>query len=279
MDNATSNGKTSLQARLEEPQVLAAMNRLLDRIDSLEETVDTLHMAIKEGPGFAAMVTDMVDDTIRTAAASGIDVEHRAKNALTLAERVTDDKTSASLDQALTLAQEAPGLVAMMADMFDEAVRNAAAEGVDLESRLKGVLQLAGQLTEPGTLEALHTVLGLLGEAPGFVAMVADMADEQIRTAAAEGIDVDARLKGILKLTGRLTDPETTHALEGLLDVNSVHAVGALGQALAHSQDKAPEAIGPMGLWKKLKDPDVQYAMGFLMNVAQHMGRELKAGS
>ncbi len=150
---------------------------------------------------------------------------------------------------------------------------------MNLGLALVTVLQFAGQLTEPGTLEALHTVLGLLGEAPGFVAMVADMVRDAPPIDLWDHIDVDARLKGILKLTGRLTDPETTHALEGLLDVNSVHAVGALGQALAHSQDKAPEAIGPMGLWKKLKDPDVQYAMGFLMNVAQHMGRELKAGS
>ncbi|MCB9008570.1 MAG: hypothetical protein H6656_14575 [Ardenticatenaceae bacterium] len=105
---------------------MAALTRLLDRIESLEQTVNTLADLVQQGPGMAAMVGDMVDETVRSTAARGVDVEQRLQTALTLAEKLTAPAMVDKLDRLLALADEAPGMAAMVGDMVDETVRSAA---------------------------------------------------------------------------------------------------------------------------------------------------------
>ena len=260
-----------LSKRLEEPEVVAAINRLLDRIDALENTVETLNRVVKEGPGFTAMATDIVDETIQRAADSGISVDDRLRNALTLAEKATDKDTVEAMGKAMDFAKEAPGFVAMVADMFDEQVRMAAGSGIDVESRLKGVLQLAVQLTEPKMLSSIQASLEMATEAPGFIAMVTDMFDEQMK-----GGDIDSRMRGLLALTEKVTDPGAAHALEKVLAPEALQTVGALGEALSEGARQEIDPVGLMGLMKKMRDPDVKRAMGFLLNVAKSLGQGLK---
>ena len=169
--------------------------------------------------------------------------------------------------------QEAPGMAAMATDIIDEAIRTT---GVDVESRAKAGLQILVQLTEPATLAALQQGLQALSDAPGLISMVADIMDEQIGTATQEGIDIGMRLKGLLALANRLSDPNTTASLEHVLEPRAVAAIGALGTAIAESKNQSHSPVGPLGLIRALRDPDVQRATSFLVAIAKRMGQELK---
>ncbi len=212
----THTGAEALRQRLDEPAVLAAMNRLLDRIDTLEASVATL--------------TDLV--------------------------------------------QQAPGVTAMVTDMADEAVRNAGAAGIVIEDRLRNALHLAELLSRPDVVSMLETVIGMAGQAPGLVAMVTDIADEGIRKAARQSVDLPGRLGNMLELGARISEPAATKALSEVLSPEALNVVGSLGKALAASQ-AAAEPVGLLGALRKMKDPDVQRALGFLLGFAGRFGREL----
>ncbi|MEZ5420740.1 MAG: DUF1641 domain-containing protein [Vicinamibacterales bacterium] len=77
-------------------------------------------------------------------------------------------------------------------------------------------------------------------------------------------------------------DPEKVRALEalfnsGVLGPAPLRTIGELGQALVETASAPPQAIGPLGLWKALGQPDVQRALGFLVTFAERFGRRLAA--
>ena len=219
-DNHTNgNGSNLLQQKLNDPHTVDVLARLLDRIDALEQTVNRLADVVEQAPAFTAMMGDMVDETYRSAAARGVDLEERAQNALVLAEKLTAPETTAQLEQLLALADQAPGMVAMVGDMVDETYRSAAANGVDMEARLGNALQVAEKLTAPDTVAKLNQLLELSDQAPGFIAMMGDMVDETYRSAAARGVDIEQRLQAGLAVAERLTAPETVQNLNQLLDL------------------------------------------------------------
>ena len=76
------NGAAVLQDRLNDPGTTAVLNRLLDRIEALEQAVTTLTDTVQQAPGMVAMMTDIVDETYREAQASGTDVEQQLQGGL-----------------------------------------------------------------------------------------------------------------------------------------------------------------------------------------------------
>ena len=74
-----------------------------------------------------------------------------------------------------------------------------------------------------GRLERLEASLGGLGQvvasAPGGVATAVDTADDLIARLGDRGIDVDARLRQLLCLTEKLTEPATLAALESSFEL------------------------------------------------------------
>ncbi len=137
------------QEKLTDEHTLTVLNRLLDKIDSLEKTVEKIATATEQGPGYVSMVTDMVDETIRNSAARGVDIEQRLGTALHLAERLTAPETVEKLDQLIRFADQAPGLISMFTDIVDEAMSRAKARGIDIEAHLDTGLQLAEKITSP----------------------------------------------------------------------------------------------------------------------------------
>ena len=232
MQNLPINGSATLQAKLNEPQTVAALTRLLDRIESLEQTVNTLADLVTQGPGMAAMVGDMVDETVRSAAARGVDVEQRLQTALTLAEKLTAPAMVDKLDRLLALADEAPGMAAMVGDMVDETVRSAAARGVDIEARLRAGLAIAEKLTAPDMVAKLDQLLAFANEAPGLVAMVGDMVDETAVT-----LDLESRLKMGLQIAEKATQPANLAQLGEMFEVLLEAESGML----------SPEAVRTLG--------------------------------
>lgn len=188
-NNIHTNGALTVLERVNQPDTAAALNRLLDRIDALEQAVTTLADTIQQAPAVMAMAGDMVDEAWRMAAAQGIDLEARARTGLRLLNKLTEPQVVSQFEQMLALAHQAPGLVAMLGDMADEAYRDAAAAGLDIEA------------------------------------------------VAATGI--------------------------------------SFGRALVAAQTMPTQPLGPLGLFSTLRDPEVQKALGFLMNVVRQLGKTL----
>ncbi|MFZ1398007.1 MAG: DUF1641 domain-containing protein [Candidatus Promineifilaceae bacterium] len=281
MQSMPMNGSATLQAKLNEPQTVAALTRLLDRIESLEQTVNTLADLVTQGPGMAAMVGDMVDETVRSAAARGVDVEQRLQTALTLAEKLTAPAMVEKLDRLLALADEAPGLAAMVGDMVDETVRSAAARGVDIEARLRAGLAIAEKLTAPEMVAKLDQLLAFANEAPGLVAMVGDMVDETAVT-----LDLESRLKMGLQIAEKATQPGNLAQLDvmfdvlleaesGMLNPEAVRTLGSMAQSMVAAKGDPRPKVGLFALLRSLNDPDIQNALGFLLNFGKRFGRSV----
>ena len=215
----TPAGK-ELQSQLADGETLAGLSRLLGRIDDLEKTVDRLSGVIEQGPGLVAIATDAVDDEIRRVNDEGGDVEARLRSALTLADRLTAPDMVAKLDAALTTLDRLPGLVSMTVDVLDETARNAAAKGVVVEERIQAGLQIAERLTHPDMVAKMDEMLGMMDRLPGLMSMVVDMGDEAMRQAAAQGIDLEQKVKTGLHLADTMTSPEMVNRMEKMIDLS-----------------------------------------------------------
>lgn len=237
-----------LQARLSEDRTLEALDRLLQRIETLESAVANLTVLMQQGPGLVAMAGDMVDEAYRKSDEAGISIDARLKNALFIAEKLTAPKMVDQLDRLLSFTNQLPGLMAMQADIVDETYRKADANGVNLDQRLGVALQLAEKLTQPQVAEKVTALVDMGEQLPGMMAMTIDMVDEGMKKAIANGFD-----------------PQT------LADTAS-----AANTALTKAKAEAPAKVGGIfGLLKLIKDPDRQKGLGFLMNFLKHFGRNI----
>lgn len=280
MDTARTNGVSTLQARLNEPATAASINRLLDRIEELEQAVTTLTNTLSQAPGLVAMAGDMMDEAYHQAAIHGIDLEKRAQVGLHLLAKLTEPRMVAQLEQLMAMAEQAPGLAAMLGDMADEAIGSAARAGVDLEERAQLGLQLLKRLTEPQMVQQLNQALDMAEQAPGLIAMMGDMADDAVRSASSAGFDLEEMLRkgaaAAQKINTLTSSPEYAALMNsGLLDAHSLGLLANLGKAISNSQSRPIQPLGPMGLFSALRDPDVQKALGFLMNLAKELGKTL----
>ena len=244
---ATEAGK-HLQTRLNEERTVQAIDRLLDRIEALEVAVDKLTVAMEQAPGMIAMVADMADDGYRQAADSGVDLEQRLSNALSIAEKLTAPTMVEKLNTLLQFAEQAPGIMSMTMDMADEAYRKAAQNGVDIEQRLGVALQMAERLTSPELAEKLDSLLTLADQAPGLIAMGGDVFDEEMRKAVEKGIDVQTLIETVLQIST------------------------AISQA---NEMPAAKVGGIFSMLRTMRDPDRQKSIGYIMNVAKAYGKQL----
>ena len=265
------HGITALQARLNEPQTTAALMRLLDRIDTLEASVNRLADMMAQAPAFVAMTGDMVDESYQQAAAQGVDLEGRLQTALGLAEKLTRPEMTAKLERLMEMADTAPGFVAMVGDMADETYRQAAVEGVYIEERVQAGLGLAEKLTRPEMVANLNQLIDMAQTAPSFIAMLGDIADEAYRNAQAQGVDIESLVR---KGAGAVSQLEALLD-SGVLEPDAVATVGAAGKALALASKEEIRPVGLFQLLGALRDPDTQRALGFLMNVGKHLGQQL----
>jgi uncharacterized protein YjgD (DUF1641 family) len=235
-----------LQHTLESEHTLSGLNHLLARIDTLEKAVDRLATLLEQGPGMVSMVADMADESVQKAAAQGVDVQERLENALQLAERLTHPQTLAGLEKVLVLADQLPGMASMFADMADEAYRKAAARGIHLEDRLQASFQLLEKLTDPETIENLTPLLDMAERMPGILAMFVDMADLAYAEFHKQGFDP-----------------------------RSLKVVQKAAQALSRAQAKEPAQLGPFGLLRALRDPEMKKTLGFVASFGKEFGKEI----
>ena len=132
-------------------------------------------------------------------------------------------------------------------------------------------------------IDALEPLVTLLQQAPPLAAVLGDSFDELMRTARDGGVDVEQGLlngAGAALRFGAVMDAGKVRALEallqsGVLDPAALQIIGGLGRALIDTASARPAPIGVIGLLKALGDPDIQRALGFLMNFAARFGSRL----
>lgn len=253
-----TNGSTSwietpagknLQESLSNQQTLSSIDRLLNRIDTLEKAVEKLTTVMEQGPGMLSMAADIADETYQNASKDGVEIEQRLKNALHLAEQLTSPEMMEKLEGFISFTHQAPGLMSMTMDMVDEGIQQSAANGVVMEDRLKNALSMAEKLTAPEMVEKLNGLLQLADQAPGLISIAIDSFDEQMGKMAQSGID----FQDIVQL--------------------GKDASTAMTQAKTMPDAKVG---GIFRMLKTMRDPDRQRAIGFLMNIAKAFGQQMK---
>jgi uncharacterized protein YjgD (DUF1641 family) len=236
-----------VKARLAEEKTLLALDKILARLDTVEEAVSGLATVMHQGPGMVAMVADMADEAYRRTDANGVNLETRLKGALEIADKLTAPAMVDKLSNLLALSDQLPGMVAMTADMADEAYRQADNRGVNIEQRLGIALELAEKLTEPTMVNKLNGILAFSDQLPGLIALGMDTLDEGLRKARENGLE-----------------PETM-----------VEWAAQFGRAMREAQAEPTTEVGLFGMLTALRDPDRQKALGFSLNFLKHLGKQL----
>lgn len=302
----TPNGTPALRKRLQDPETQDALLRLLDRLDTIDRMVDTLERLETQLPLALSTAADVVDAELTEAADRGVVLDERAREALALAEKLTEPRTTAALSQLMdrldqieelaAVADQLPGVAAATVDTLDDALTRAANRGVVLDERAREGLRLLEALTEPATADALRSIVGrteqlddllrLADHAPDAIATVVDVMDAEIGKAYARGYSPEETLRQTVGALGRLGELFRTDEFQalldsGVLDPEALRVVGSLGAALVDTQKEAERGRTPQqglfGLVGALRDPDVQHAIGFLTQFAKKFGRNLQS--
>lgn len=129
---------------------------------------------------------------------------------------------------------------------------------------------------------SIERVDSLACGAPALIATATDTFDGIASELADRGVSIDERGRAVLSLLEHLTRGEAVSSLHGLLDSGlfapgTIEALSNLAKALPASQDRAPHPVGPWRAYRALKEPDVQRALGFLLDVARRLGSSLSA--
>lgn len=214
----------------------------LERIESLLEKLTT---TMESAPTMISMATDTFDEIAKSSSDSGITIDDRVRSGGNLLKRLIDPATSANIHKILDIMDQAPGLMSMIADTFDEYATDSAQSGITIDQRLKGLIALFNQITEPKMVEKIEQLVSISNQLPGLVAMGIDTIDE-----VARGTD--------------LMGPQNISLLTSAMKANQY----------AHSIP--PMKVGGIfGLLKVLKDEEVQKMLGFMINFARAFGKEM----
>ncbi len=294
MDKLGTNGYGSLQDHLEQPQVAAALHRLLDKMEKIETAVARLEGVLEQAPGMVSMTTDTMDTLVGQLKSDGVYVEERLKNGLELLVQLTEPKTANALNRLLSqmelladLSQQAPGMIAMTTDMVDEVMAQTTRNGIDLQERLQLTLQLVERLTAPQTMKVVSKLLDNIGtleavleQAPGMVGMAVDLADELYSNALQQGVDLELLARQGMNAGGRfvelLQSKEVQSLMQsGVLDPKALDVLGCAANALIESQNQ-PKSMGLFAVLMAGNDPDIKRALGFGLTFAKYFGRNLQ---
>ena len=159
--------------------------------------------------------------------------------------------------------------------LSDEMVRELSATGSRLAESADGLATdetaaLAETVGENGDelREALDTLLEL--QRSGTLDELAELAEVGSLATAALDDEMVASLAGTGAALGEVaqtaSDDDTRDGIETLLE--------SVGEA----ERDPPEQVGTVGLLRGLRDPDVQYGLGYLLALAGAIGRERATG-
>jgi len=176
-----------------------------------------------------------------------LDAVNELLDVLSLGESALDDEMVRELSSTgSTLVESADGLAT------DETVGLAETVG-DNGDELQDALETLLALQESGTLDELAE----LAEVGSLATAALD--DEMVRSLAATGT-------GLGEIAQTAADDDTRDGIETLLE------------SVGDAEREPAERVGLLGLLRGLRDPDVQYGLGYLFALAGAIGREHATG-
>jgi len=176
-----------------------------------------------------------------------LDAVNELLDVLSLGESaLTDEMVRELSSTGSTLAESADGIAT------DETVALAETVGENGDE-LREALDTLIVLQKSGTLDELAEIAEV-----GSLATAA-LDDEMVRSLAGTGAALG-------EVAQTAADDDTRDGVETLLD--------GLGEA----ERGGPEQVGPVGLLRGLRDPDVQYGLGYLLALAGAIGRQRSGG-
>ena len=209
-----------------------------------------------------------------------------------------------SMLMQLTKSMEmAPAMISMLTDTVDEMAIRSATSGIPVEDRVKAVTGIISRLSEPRTIENMHKFLDIADQSPGLMSMAIDALDDFANESAQSGIRLDERIKGLVDLFNKMSDPGMVAKIETLVQLpdqlpglvamvvdtvdgvaKDTNLIGPQNMALLKSAmvanqyafSEQPAKVGGIfGILKILKDEDMQKMLGFLVNFAKAFGNEI----
>lgn len=197
------------------------------------------------------------------------------------------DALDAKLDRlspVLDMGSAGSGAVAAMVDVADEEVRRLADQGVDADARIKRVLHLLLELTREDTLDRLEEVVKLTRDLPGMMAAGVDVLDVEAGRLRDDGIDpmkaVTNGARAAMEF-GVAVGPREVRSLKAILASDAlapeaIDVVSGAANALVATRSRGCKPVGPLALLAAIRDPQVQKALGFLVEVGRSFGASME---
>jgi uncharacterized protein YjgD (DUF1641 family) len=213
------------------------------------------------------------------------------------------DRIESTLNSIAAGMNQAPVMLSMATDSFDEIVGNAKNDGIYLEDRIQNGLHLLKRLSDPHINKTINGLIDTLEQAPGLISMFVDIADESAGNANSGSVKLQDRIDGVMGILDKVSHPSTINNLEKLLEI-SEQAPGLMSMAIdtlddimsgsksldpdnlafiKHASNAITESIsepptkigGLFGMLKVIKDPDRLKALGLIMNILKKLGNKL----
>jgi hypothetical protein len=175
------------------------------------------------------------------------------------------------------LLEQAPGMLALAGDTFDEV-----AGELELDTRARAAARVLERLSRPDTLARIEQLLMLSEQLPGLLALLGDSLDEFAREQGERGVDVELVMHNLGRTFDALLRLIGSEQLRGLLESDillpgAIEALGEAARALANTQRSNPAPLGAWALLRELRDPDIQRSLGFVVDVARRFGNQARA--
>ncbi len=150
VDAALATGGRLLE-RVAAPDTLARLERIVERLDAVESSLDMASQL----PGMAAMTADIIDGWIRQAQRRGLDLDATLKALLPALTALADPHVVKALEalahrapELAELVDTGPKLVAAAVDAFDGVMARMAAKGTDIQSVSESLTVALSKLAE-----------------------------------------------------------------------------------------------------------------------------------
>ena len=211
---------------------------------------------------------------------------------------------STTLEEALfeKMGVSVDDMIGLAADAVDNQASRAADAGIPVSASMDRLSGLVEKLLQPQTLKALETLVNRLPEIatlverlddlPGALAAVGDTVDEEQQRLAEQGIDTEQTVINSIRMAltvgNSLTDEQIKAFGSALSDPNVRQSViagmGALSRSVGQHEPvdhrgSIPDRVGFLGMFRALRNPDVQRSMAIALRFAESFGKNTNAPS
>lgn len=187
-----------------------------------------------------------------------------------------------------TAVHEGMNTISMLGDVIDEQFGGSPENSLKSYDGVQQLIEIIHLLRNPEVLATLKVILEhapllsqtieQLTEIPSLISIASDSFDDFFAEANANGLDIEDLSKNLSRLVKKLIvileDGSINAVLDsGIMDHAAINFVGALGRSLAKSACEVGEA-GPIEVFGGIFDPDIRRSMGFIKNLAKHLGEQ-----